>query len=458
MAPACSSILPAHSDPNAWPSKGAHTRTSKGGFFTTAAPGPPNIIYPSLEPPPRPEAFTLLLPTPVPPPFQVMPRWLDFSGAPSLRVGIEPWQPLPLPSPILPARKPISHCTRSRAPALAPLALFTARRPLHESVTYQMPTAKTVRSPVAPIGFAGLCSAMPPTEVEGFALLFQALTLVDSPAALSVLNPSTGEFLKHCQLHHDSRYKATWDTSYANELGRLCQGIGLGTTPHSKWVAGTNTFFLIDYHNILSHKQKEICHTMMVCELRPDKDNPDCTCITIEGNCICYPGDISTNTASLELVKLLLNSVLSCKGARFSSIDLKNLYLDTPMPDPEYVCIKITDIPMEFIEEYKLEWQDRDGWIYFKIHQGYYSLPQAGILANNLLCSCRLAEGYYKVASTPGLWHHKWHPIQFCLIVNDFGVEYVGLKHFTDLLDVLKKFHGVQFNMARDKFAGIDIK
>ncbi len=73
---------------------------------------------------------------------------------------------------------------------------------------------------------------------------------------------------------------------------------------------------------------------------------------------------MGTNTALLELVKLLLNSVLSQKGARFSSIDLKNFYLHTPMPELEYVCTKITDIPQEFIEEYKLAGRDHDGWIY----------------------------------------------------------------------------------------------
>jgi hypothetical protein len=171
-----------------------------------------------------------------------------------------------------------------------------------------------------------------------------------------------------------------------------------------------------------------------------------------------FPGGVGTNTASLELFKLLLNSVLSCKGVRFSSIDLKNFYLDTPMPDPKYVRIKTTDIPTEFIEEYKLAGRDRDGWIYFEICQGCYGLPQASILANDLLRSRLLAEGYYEAESTPGLWRHKWRPIQFCLIVDDFGVEYVRIEHFNHLLDVLKKFHGVQVNMAGDKFAGINIK
>ncbi len=55
------------------------------------------------------------------------------------------------------------------------------------------------------------------------------------------------------------------------------------------------------------------------------------------------------------------------------------------MPDPEYVRIKLTDIPAAFIEEYKLAGTDRDGWIYFEICQCCYGLPQAGILANDLL-------------------------------------------------------------------------
>jgi hypothetical protein len=160
----------------------------------------------------------------------------------------------------------------------------------------------------------------------------------------------------------------------------------------------------------------------------------------------------------LELLKLLLNSVLSQKSAHFSSIDLKNFYHDMPMPKPKYVCIKISDIPKEIINKYKLTGLDHDGWIYFKICQSCYGLPQAGILANHLLCSRLEAEGFYEAASTPRLWRHKWRPIQFCLIADDFGIKYVGLEHFNYLLGILKKFHGVQYNMAGDKISCMDIE
>jgi hypothetical protein len=57
--------------------------------------------------------------------------------------------------------------------------------------------------------------------------------------------------------------KTTWDTSNANEIGQLCQGIGSGSAPTGQWLAGTNTFYIIDYkdipsHNIRSAKQDDI--------------------------------------------------------------------------------------------------------------------------------------------------------------------------------------------------------
>jgi hypothetical protein len=84
------------------------------------------------------------------------------------------------------------------------------------------------------------------------------------------------------------------------------------------------------------------------------------------------------------------------------------------MVDPEYVHIKITNIPKEFILVCRLaRKQDHNGWIYFEIWHGCYGLPQVGILANNLLCGCLEKEGYYEAATTPGLWKHKWYQYSF---------------------------------------------
>ena len=63
---------------------------------------------------------------------------------------------------------------------------------------------------------------------------------------------------------------------------------------------------------------------------------------------ICYPGDVGTKTAPLELVKLMINSVLSRQGAKFCTFDISNFYLQTPLDRPEYIKIKITDMPVAY--------------------------------------------------------------------------------------------------------------
>ena len=200
-------------------------------------------------------------------------------------------------------------------PKVKPLALNASAGAYHQRVKYMIPTSKSVRRDEGYMDYVGLCETMDEKDVERFAGLCQALQDTETSSANAVLDQASGEFLEHRQLRKDPRYKTVWDTSYANELGRLCQGIGEGPKPGSKRVAGTNTFFLIDYDDIPAHKKKQICHTKVVCEVRPEKDDPDRTRITIGGSIIFYPGDVGTNTASLELIKLLLNSVLSRKGA-----------------------------------------------------------------------------------------------------------------------------------------------
>ena len=85
--------------------------------------------------------------------------------------------------------------------------------------------------------------------------------------------------------------------------------------------------------------------------------------ITIGGNRICYPIDVGTPTASLELFKLFINSFLSRKGARFVCFDINNFYLGTPLNQPKYAHIHLKDIPQEFIYEYNLTTYAHDGWV-----------------------------------------------------------------------------------------------
>jgi hypothetical protein len=121
--------------------------------------------------------------------------------------------------------------------------------------------------------------------------------------ALPVMDATTGHMLKHHQHHSHPEYKAIWDNSYANELGQLCQGIGKKETkPTAKCIEGTDTFHPIKHYDISPDRRHVITYTCVICTVRPPKEDPNQTLITIGGNRICYPGDIGTKTGSLELV------------------------------------------------------------------------------------------------------------------------------------------------------------
>ncbi|KAL7425592.1 hypothetical protein ACHAXH_000063, partial [Discostella pseudostelligera] len=127
------------------------------------------------------------------------------------------------------------------------------------------------------------------------------------------------------------------------------------------------------------------------------------------------------------------------------------------MDRPEYVRIKLTDIPTEFIDEYTLTEYTYNGWVYFEINKGVYGLKQAGKLANDLLTERLKLSGYYQCPLTPGLWRHQWRPISFVLIVDDFGIKYVGKRHADHLLHALQAHYTVTTDWTGSKFAGIDI-
>jgi hypothetical protein len=68
---------------------------------------------------------------------------------------------------------------------------------------------------------------------------------------------------------------------------------------------------------------------------------------------------------------------------------------------------------------------DSKGFVYLEVTKGMYGLPQAGLLANELLEKRLNKHGYHQSKFVPGLWKHKTRPIMFTLVVDDFGVKYV---------------------------------
>ena len=84
-------------------------------------------------------------------------------------------------------------------------------------------------------------------------------------------------------------------------------------------------------------------------------------------------------------------------------------------------------------------------------------LPQAGVLAKNLLKKRFSEHDYFELLHTLGLFMHKTRPIWFTLVVNNFGVKYVGEEHAKHLMSVLREFYKVEEDWTGGLYCGISL-
>ena len=102
---------------------------------------------------------------------------------------------------------------------------------------------------------------------------------------------------------------------------------------------------------------------------------------------------------------------------------ISNFYLNNPMNIYYYMKIPLDIIPEEIIQHYNLIKLAHKGFLYMEIQKGMYGLPQAGKISNNKLKLHIDNFRYNPSPIIPGLWRHQTHPLQFPLVVDDFGIK-----------------------------------
>ena len=138
-------------------------------------------------------------------------------------------------------------------------------------------------------------------------------------------------------------------------------------------------------------------------------------------------------------------------------IDISSFYLETPLDRYEYMKMPLDLFPPHTVEQYKMKDNAKNGYVYLEIRKAIYGLPQAGALANKLLKERLAPFGYYEVAHTPGLWRHVTRPVQFTLVVDDFGVKYVDKKNADHLIKILKKWYKIAEDWEGTLYCGIQL-
>jgi hypothetical protein len=140
-------------------------------------------------------------------------------------------------------------------------------------------------------------------------------------------------------------------------------------------------------------------------------------------------------------------------GAKFLVIDIKKIYLNTPLVRFEYMVINLSSLPQETIDKYNLMELAQDSKLYIEIQKYMCGLSQAGILTNEFL-QRNLAR---PTQHTHDLWKHDTHPVSVSLVVDDFGVKYVGCEHAEHLMECIKKNYKISIDWKGSAYCGLTL-
>ena len=137
----------------------------------------------------------------------------------------------------------------------------------------------------------------------------------------SVINPITKETLtNYKKVIACPELREVWMKAMCKELGNIAQGYSDGENINEK---GTNTVRFLTHEEIRAiPKDRKITYARIVVNFREQKDDPNRVRITVGGNLIDYPGELTTRTADLTTTKLMWNSVISTEGARYMCADI----------------------------------------------------------------------------------------------------------------------------------------
>lgn len=78
-------------------------------------------------------------------------------------------------------------------------------------------------------------------------------------------------------------------------------------------------------------KYQVITYVHIVVNHQPHKEEENCVQITSGGNLIKYLEELTIHTDDLITTKILWNSVLSTPKAKYTTVDIENMYLATSL-------------------------------------------------------------------------------------------------------------------------------
>lgn len=114
---------------------------------------------------------------------------------------------------------------------------------------------------------------------------------------------------------------------------------------------------------------KKVDYPYYTVDDRPEKDEIYCTRITCGGDVLYLFGDITTQIASRETIKVHWNLMISTLGANYCIGNIANIYLIFLLPKDESVRFQHNLIPPHINKYYKLDELGFDRFVYAHINR-----------------------------------------------------------------------------------------
>ena len=87
-----------------------------------------------------------------------------------------------------------------------------------------------------------------------------------------------------------------------------------------------------------------------------------------------------------------------------------------------------------------------------------YGIPQEGKITNDKLKLHLSKFGNEPVSITPDLWRHQTRPVQFLLVVDDFGIKYERQEDIKHLFDALKTIYKISEDWDGKLYLGLNLE
>jgi hypothetical protein len=104
----------------------------------------------------------------------------------------------------------------------------------------------------------------------------------------------------------------------------------------------------------------------------------------------------------------------------------------------EYMKVLLAVFPVWIRKQFNLDDHAHNRYVYLRMERAVLGLTHVGILANKLHKKRLVPHGYYECINTLDLWKHKWCPISFTLVMDDFGIKYIGNEHANHLVECIR--------------------